>query len=163
MDIETVRRIAQLAANVEVSGYKRSFASGILLTCGCLRFTDVQHLRTFEVNDASHRGAFLTAKTQRPRVLNWPWAIPRMCIAGARDWAQPLLDMRSAYTKVDGQEMAFVSPRLGHSWRLVGAWPSPYIATRRKLALLRISRGAPRAKLTHYILQRTCSQMLKTR
>ena len=137
MDLSTVWRAEQIAINAEVSGYTRSFESGILImTYASLRFTDVQILRAFEVNGDSARGTFPPSKTKKPKGPNWLWGFPRMGIARTADWDKPRIDMRPAYAQIDGRGMSFTFPRLGRIWNLFEAAPAPYSAERRKLALL---------------------------
>ena len=64
-----------------------------------------------------------------------------MGIAKRTDWARPLLDLRTAYQKVNGAPMSYTFPRLDRSWALVAEGPSPYSTTRRKLALLCVGMG----------------------
>ena len=63
MDIETIRRMEETAANVEIMIYKRAFAACILLmTYASLRFADVQRLRHLEAHADSIHGTLLTSK-----------------------------------------------------------------------------------------------------
>ena len=64
-----------------------------------------------------------------------------MGIAKRTNWTQPLLGLRHAYLKVKGAPTQYAFPRLDHTRSLVAEGPSPYIATRRKLALICVGLG----------------------
>ena len=117
--------------------YKRAFASALLaMTYASLRFADAQRLRAFDTNDDSIYGTLTSSKTKKAHGLNWPRACPRPVIAGATDWIEPIVLMRTAYRKINGSEMPYLFPRLDFSWQLVADGPSPYRTTRREEALL---------------------------
>ena len=144
MDLETVRKIELVATNKDICLYKRAYASAILVTThASLRFDDVQSLRTFERNDDSIYGTLTSSKAKKQHCLNWPRACPLTGVTGATDWAQSLLDMRSACRKVSGVDMRYLFHRLDYTWTLVAEGPSPYSTTRRKLAILRAGLGGP--------------------
>ena len=95
MAIETIKLLEGVAANPEVTPFKRQFAAGILLmSYASLRFSDAQRLKTFEVNSDSIYGTLLTCKTRKQHGLDWPWACPLMGITGTTKWVQPILDFR---------------------------------------------------------------------
>ena len=142
MAVETVRKLDDAVANVEILTIMRAFSAGILLmTYASLRFADVQKIRSLEANADSIHGALLTSKTKKQHGLHWPWACPRMGITKRTDWIQPLLDLRTAYQKANGTQMSYTFPRLDHTWALVAEVPSPYSTTIRKLALLCVGLG----------------------
>ena len=142
MTLETVKLLEGVATNSEVPPFKRAFAAGILLmSYTSLRFSDVQRLKSFEVNDDAAHGTLLTCKTKKPHGLDWPWACPRQGVSGSHDWVQPLLDFRAAHAKTNGFEPSFTFPRINHKWELESAEPAPYSTTRRKLALICVSLG----------------------
>ena len=64
-------------------------------------------------------------------------------ITGSRERAQPLVDMRAAYRKINGAEPTFAFMRLDLLWQLVAADAAPYATTRRKLALICVALGDP--------------------
>ena len=141
MDLETLKKIERLATNVEANGNKRAFAAGILLmTYAILRFSDVQRRRSLETNDDSVNGTLLRSKTKKPNGKNWPWACPRMGVTGECGWVHPILDLRTAYARVNGHQMTYTSPRLDRTWGLVAEGPSPY-STSRKHAPLCVGLG----------------------
>ena len=74
-----------------------------------------------------------------------------MGITKRTDWAQPFLDLRTAYQKVNGTPMSYAFPRLYRSWALVAEGSSPFSATRRKQSLLCVGLGALKAE--SYTLQ----------
>ena len=119
MGLDTVRQLGQRATIVQIRPYKRAFVSGILLMAyASIRFAEVRRLRPFGTNEDSSRGNPLWSKTKKPRGQNWHWARPILGIAGAKDWPQPLLDMRADYAEINGREMAYDYPRLDHTWSL---------------------------------------------
>ena len=137
MDIETIRNLEGPATNVAILIRKRAFAAGILLmNYDSLRFADVQRLRPIGANADSIHGTLLTSKVKKQHGQNLPRACPRMEITKRTDWAQPWLDLRTAYQKVNGAPTNCTFPLLDHSWALVDEGPFPYSTTRRKLALL---------------------------
>ena len=101
-----------------------------------VRFSHVQRLRPFEVNEDSIHGTLLNSKKKKTHGQNWPWACPRKGITSSYDWSQLLLDMRDAYYKTDAHHMKYSFPRLSHNWKLVADGPASYSTTRRKLAPL---------------------------
>ena len=104
MDIGTIRKLDNAAANVDVALNKRAFSDGIpLVKYANLRVADVKRLLSFEINEESIRGNLLTSKTKKQQRQQWPRACPRMGIAWCTDWVQPLLDLRHAYAKVNGR------------------------------------------------------------
>ena len=113
MGLGTLKKIELIATNVQVCGHKRAFADGIpLVTYDSMRFSEVQRVKAFGTNDDSVNGALRRSKTKKPHCRNWPWAFQRMGIAGSRDWAQPILELRTAYEKVNGRQMTYAPPRL---------------------------------------------------
>ena len=147
MSLATIRKLEELASDKEVLSYKRAFSAAILvMSYASLRFADVQKIRTFEFNEDSVYGSLLSSKTRKQHGLNWPWACPRKGIIGTNEWVQPLLDMRTAFRKVNGVEMSYLFPRLDHNWQLVAEGPAPYSTTRRKLALLCVGLGDENAE-----------------
>ena len=115
MELSTVKAIDALSDNPEVSVYKRAFAAGLLLMAyASLRFADVQRLRTFEVNIDSAHGTLLSSKTKKQHGQHCPWACPRQGLTGSRDWVRPILDLRTAYRKVNGLDMSYTYPRINH-------------------------------------------------
>ena len=137
MKLDTVKKLEELAANVEVDPFKRAFASGILLmTYTSLRFSDVQRLRTLSVNEDSIYGTLIQSKTKKPHGLPWPWACPRTGATGATNWVEPLLDFHKAHEKLNGVPPSFVFPTLNHRWELEKAGAAAYSSTRRELALV---------------------------
>ena len=106
-----------------------------------LRFSDVQRLKTFEVNADSVHGTLLQCKTKKPHGLDWSRACPRMGMTGTLYWAMPLIEFRTAYAKTNGDEPYFTSPRINHTRELGSAEPFPYSITRRKLAMLCVALG----------------------
>ena len=69
MKLDNVKKLEELTLNVEVAPFKRAFAEGVLLvTFTSLRFSDVQRLRSLEMNDDSVYGTLPQSKTRRPMV-----------------------------------------------------------------------------------------------
>ena len=144
MKLDTVKKLEEIALNVEVSPFKRAFDAGIILmTYTSLRFSDVQRLRSLEVDEDSVYGTLLQSKTKKPHGLPWPWACPRMGITGSAKWINPLLDFHDAHEKHNGTRPSFVSPRVNRRWELERAEPAAYATTRRKLALLCVGLDDP--------------------
>ena len=144
MELGTVKATERIALDTEVCVYKRAFDAGILLmTFASLRFADVQRIRSFDVNTDSVHGTLLSSKTKKPHGLNWPWACPIVGLAGSTQCVQPIIELRSAYRRVDGQDMCYTFPRLDRKWKLAAQGPAPYSTARRKLALLCNSIGDP--------------------
>ena len=147
MSLVTVRELEELAPSKEVCMYKRSFAAAILvMTYDSLRFADAQKIRTFDCNDDSVRGTLTSSKTKKQHGLNWPWACPRKGIIGTSERAQPLLDVRSAYRKINGMDTPYLFPRLDFTWQLVADGTAPYSTTRRNLALLCVGLGGEKGE-----------------
>ena len=113
MELDAVRELDPLALNVEISPFKRAFASGILLL-------------TY---------ASLRSKTKKPHGLPRPWACPRMGVAGSTEWVTPLIEFRVAHEKLNGSRPSFAFPCLNRRWGLEKAEPAAYSAIRRKLAM----------------------------
>ena len=142
MAIETVELIDGIATNREVEPAKRAFAAGIFpMYYTSLRFSDSQRLRPFEVNEDSIRGALLSCKTKKPHGIDWPWAFPRMGMAGAAAWAHPLIDFRDDRAKTNVLENTVTFPRTNQLLELEGAEPAANSTTRRKLALVCVALG----------------------
>ena len=142
MSLEAVRKLGELAPNKEVFAYKRAFAAAVLLmTYDSLRFADARKIWPFESNGDSIYGTLVTSRTKKQHGLNWPRACPRKGILGTSEWAQPLIDERTAYRKVGGADLPYLFPRLGHNWQLVADGPSPYSTARRRLALACVGLG----------------------
>ena len=72
-----------------------------------------------------------------------------------------MLEFRTAYQMVNGTQMSYTFPRLDHTWMLVAVSPSPYRATRRKIALLCVGYGDIRASHIRYSRPRI-SPLLRT-
>lgn len=103
MSLSTLRAMGEIATNKSATPYKRAFAAGALLvTYASLRFSDVQSTRTFERNEDAVHGTLLNCKTRKQHGQFWPRVCPLGGIAGSRDWAQPPVDMRASYRKVNG-------------------------------------------------------------
>ena len=116
MDIDTIRKLENDAANVEVALSKRSFAAGILLvTYSGLRFAGVQRMRSFETTEESIRGTRFTSKAKKQRGQHWPRARPMMGITKCTNWTQPLLGLRQAYEKVNGGPTQYTFPRIDYT------------------------------------------------
>ena len=144
MSLSTLRSMGETSTNILVTPYKRAFDAGILLmTYASLRFSDVQRIRTFGLNEDSVRGALLNCKTRKQRVQFRPWACPREGITGSREWAQPLIDMRLAFRRINGNGRSFTFMWLDRARQLVAADASPYSTARRKLAILFVALGDP--------------------
>ena len=111
------------------------------MTYSGLRFSDVQRIRSFEINEDSVHGTPLNCKTKKQRGQFWPRARPREGVTGSRVWVQPLLDMRTAFRRINGNDTTYTFMRIDHAWGLIAADAAPYIATRRKLALLSVAVG----------------------
>ena len=142
MSLATLRAIEEIATNKSVTPYKRAYADGIfLMIYASLRFSDVQRIRSFECNEDAVHGTLLNCKTKKQHGQHWPWACPQEGITGSREWAEPLVDMRTAYRKINGAEPTFTFMRLGRLWQLVPADAAPYATTRRKLALICVALG----------------------
>ena len=133
--LDTVKKLEQMALNVEISPIKRAFDSGILLvTYASMRFSGVQRLRSLEVNEDSAHGAPLQSETKRLRGPPWPLnedsahgaplqsktkrlhgpprpcACPRMGISGPTEWIAPIVDFHNANEKQNGSMPSFVPP-----------------------------------------------------
>ena len=146
MRLETIKKLEELATNVEISPFKRAFATGILLmTYATLRFSDVQRLRSLAVNDDTTHGTLLQSKTKKPHGLPWPCACPRVGVTGPTEWLTPLMDFHTAHARQNGSRPSFVFPRLNRKWELERADEAAYSSTRRKLALLCAGIGGPDA------------------
>ena len=132
-----------------ITPYKRAYAARILLaTFASLRFSDAQRPRSFEVNEASVRGTLLSCKTKKQSGQFRHWACPLQGVTGPREWAQPWMDMRQAYRKINGADPSFARMRLDRARELAAADAAPYSTARRKLALLRAAMwGAGRRNL----------------
>ena len=117
------------------------------MTYTSLRFSDVQRLRSLEVNDDSIHGTLLQSKTKKPHGLPWPRACPRIGVTGPTEWITPLMDFHTAHEIQNGARPSFVSPRLNRKWELERSDGAPYSSTRRKLALLRAGFGDDDADL----------------
>ena len=159
MPLETVKFIDGVATNQEVAPVMRAFAAGILLMdYASLRFSDVQRLKTSELNADSAHGALLRCKTKKPHGLDCPPACPRMGIACSIDWVLPLIELRTAFAKTNGKGPCFTSPRINRAWELDSAEASPYPITRRKLATLCTSLGDVNGNRTRCIRPKTFSR-----
>ena len=100
MILTTLRALGETALNKPVAPYRRSFAAGILLaTYASLRFSDVQRIRSFGINEDSVRDTLLSCKTKKQHGQFWHWAFTREGITGPRDWVQHRIDMRLAFRK----------------------------------------------------------------
>ena len=142
MTLNTVRALEEMALDTLVSPYKRAFAAGILLmTFASLRFSDAQRLRSFGINEDSVYGPLLACKTKKQHGQFWPWACPRQGLTGSRDWVQPLIDMRAAFRKVNGDEPSFTFMKVDQNWQVLAAEAAPYSTTRRRLALVCVALG----------------------
>ena len=113
MSLSTLRALGETATNILATPYKRAFDAGILLmTYASLRFSDVQRIRTFEFNEDSAHGALLNCKTRKQHGQFWPMAFRREGITGSRVRAQPLIDMRIAFRRINGNGPTFTSMRI---------------------------------------------------
>ena len=116
------------------------------MTYASRRFADTQRLRTPEANEDSVRGALADSKTQKQHGQHWPWACPLMGMTKIAEWANPLLEMRAAYAKVNGRDMPYTPPRLDYKWTLVAEGSAPYSTTRRNREILRLGIGDTRGE-----------------
>ena len=73
--------------------------------------------------------------------MNWPWAFPLIGVTGERDWAKPILALRTAYARANVHQVTYTSRRLDRKWNLVDEGAAPYSTTRRKLATLCVRFG----------------------
>ena len=147
MDMGAVRRIGILSTNPAVCLLKRAYAAGISpMTYACRRFADAQRLRTPEANEDSARGAVADSKTKKQHGQHWPRDCPLMGITKSTERANPLLEMRASYAKVNGRDMPYTSPRLDYNWTLVAEGSAPYSATRRNHEILRLGIGDSRGE-----------------
>ena len=129
MKHSTLRTTEQIDTNPKISAFKRSVAAwDLLMTYASLRFSDVQRLRTFEVNGDSIRGTLLSSEARRHRGLFWPWACRRDGIAGSKQRAHPILDTHTAYEKQNGRPMPFTFLRVGSARRPLATEASTTIA-----------------------------------
>ena len=100
MAIETAKLIEQIATNCEVAPPNRVFAAGILhMSFECIRFSDVQRPKSFEVNSDSALATLLTSKTKKLYGIDWHWAFPRMGMTVSTERLQPISDFRVAHAK----------------------------------------------------------------
>ena len=100
MKLDTVEKLEEIALNVEVAPFKRAFSAGVLLmTFASLRFSDVQRLRSLEMDEDSVYGTLLQSKTKRPHGLPWPWACPLTGVTGSNKWEIPIFDFHRAHAK----------------------------------------------------------------
>ena len=135
--LDTVKKLEEIALNVEVTPPKRAFAAGIVLMAyTSLRFSDVQKLSSLEVSEGSAHGALLQSGTKKPHGLPRHWARPRMGIAGSSRWVNPIIEFHDAHAKHNGTGPSFVFPRANRRWELERAEPAARDTARRKLALL---------------------------
>ena len=143
MGLSTLRSLGEIAINESVTPCIRAFAAGILLmTYASLRFPDAQRIRSFECNEDAVRGALLNFKTRKQHGQRWPRAFPLEGVTGSRERAQPLIDTRAAYRKINGTDPSVAFMRLDRAWQ-PAANASPYDTTRRKLALICAALGGP--------------------
>ena len=113
--LKSLQSFVDVATSKLGAPYKRSFASGILLApYAFLGFSDAQRIRTFETNKDAVNGTPLSCKTKKQHGQCWPRACPREGITGSRECAQPLLDMRDAYRKINGSDPTFAFMRINH-------------------------------------------------
>ena len=144
VNLDTIKKLEEIALNVEVAPFKRAFAAGIvLMTYTSLRFSDVQRLRSLEVYGGSIYGTLLQSKTKKPHGLPWPWACPSMGITGSSKWINPLIEFHDAREKHNGTRPSFAPPRINHRWELGKTEPAAYATTRRKLALMCVGANDP--------------------
>ena len=114
MSLAVVRKLEELSPEKESPIYKRALASAILvMTYAIHRFPDSQKIRTSECNADSVQGSLSSSKTKRNHGLNWPWACPRKGIAGASEWAHPLVDIGAAYRKINCADTPYLSSSIG--------------------------------------------------
>ena len=111
------------------------------MTCASLRFSDAQRIRSFGINEDSVHGTLLNCKTKKQHGQFWPWACPREGVTGSRMWVQPLLDMRTTFRRINGNDQTCTFMRIDHAWELIEAEAAPYRTTRRKLAFLSVAVG----------------------
>ena len=77
--IDTIKKLDARAVNIEITPFKRAFASGsLLMTYTSLRFSYAQRLRSLEGNEDSVRGTLHQSETKKPHGLPWTWAFSRM-------------------------------------------------------------------------------------
>ena len=71
MELSTLRAIEETDVGKLTTAFKRAFAAGVLLmTYASLRFSDVQRIRTFEVNEDSVRGTLINCDILAPNGIN---------------------------------------------------------------------------------------------
>ena len=89
--LDTVKKLEELALNVEVAPSKRAFSTGVLLmTFARLRFSGVQRLRILDMNADSAQGTFPQSKTNRPHGLPRPWDCPLTGMTGSGKCVLPI-------------------------------------------------------------------------
>ena len=131
--LSMVRALKELASNKLAWPYERANASGIpSMTLAILMVSDVQRIRSSEVNEDSGHGALIGSKAKKQHGQFRPWDCPRIGIAGTAEWAHPLFDMRSAYKRMGGVALPVTFMRVGRDWHLIAADAPPYSTTRRK-------------------------------
>ena len=111
MKLDTIKKLEELALNVEVTPSKRAFADGaLLMTFTSLRFSDAQRLRSLEMNDDSVYGTLFQSKKKRPHGLPWHWERPLMGVTGSNQWVLPIFELHRAHAMTNGSIPSFVSP-----------------------------------------------------
>ena len=86
-----------------------------------------------------------------------------MGMAGATDWARPIIDLRADHAETNDFVPTFTFPRINHMRGLEGAEPASYSATRRKLALVCVALGEMRRIVLSTFPIKTPSQLRPTR
>ena len=139
--LDTIKQVESLARNKLAPPYQLAFSAGVaLVTYASLRFSDVQRIRSFDVNSDSVWNA-LKFENQERHCQFWPFAFPLEGIAGPTDWDQPILMMQEAYRKLGDRDLTCTFPCVDHAWELVSTEPESYSATRWKLALVCVALG----------------------
>ena len=96
--LDTIKKLEDLALNVDATPFERAFADGaLLMTVTSLRFSDAQRLRSLEMEDDAAYGTLLQPNTKRPHGLPWPWTCPLMGVIGSNQWALPIFELHRGH------------------------------------------------------------------
>ena len=121
-------------------------ATVILMTYARIRFSDVHHIREFDMpiepmrnhtdaNGESVFGTWATSKTRKTHGLALPWACPKIGIGRTPDWVKTLCNFLDAPTRKNGRYLSF-PPRPNRLSGSESISPSASASSRRELAFI---------------------------
>ena len=140
MEADTIRRLEELASDMDVTPLKRLFcATSALMTYARIMSSDEHRIKDFDANADPARVTLTVDKARMQKGLQRPRAGPIDGITGSSDRIQLVFDYRATYIKKNGTYHSRCAPRINRAWELGASGAASYASTHRMLYILRFA------------------------